>query len=167
MSRVRTQFPSPFAGYFGILSGEEKGVAHDRVGSEVQAMTNDKAHPLPNSDLYMRTIAMPKDTNPEGDIFGGWLMSQMDMAGASCARLVAGGRVVTIAVDGFTFHKPMMVGDELNCYCREQKRGRTSVSINVEAWVRRRYTGEEEKVTAGVFTFVALGDDRKPRQISS
>lgn len=123
------------------------------------------ANPHTEGSLYLRTIAMPADTNPEGDIFGGWLMSQMDLAGASFARLVAGGRVVTVAVDGFVFHKPMMVGDELNCYCREVKRGRTSLGVMVDAWVRRRYTGLEEKVTEGIFTFVALGEDRKARPL--
>jgi acyl-CoA thioesterase YciA len=117
----------------------------------------------PRGDLSIRNIAMPADTNPAGDIFGGWLMSQMDLAGGTFARYRAGGRVATVAVDGFSFHKPVFVGDELSCYCQEVKRGRTSITARVEAWVRRGDTAEHVKVTEGLFTFVAIDDQRKAR----
>lgn len=119
----------------------------------------------PHGEVSIRTIAMPADTNPSGDVFGGWLMSQMDLAGGTYARHCAVGRVATVAVDGFTFHKPVFVGDELTCYCHEVRRGRTSIAIAVEAWVRRMDGQALEKVTEGLFTFVAIGEDRKPRVI--
>jgi acyl-CoA thioesterase YciA len=114
-----------------------------------------------------RTIAMPADANPNGDIFGGWLMSQMDIAGGAYAYQIAKGRVVTVAVDGMTFHKPVQVGDQVSCYCSTQRIGNTSVSVLVETWIRRRVESlaSEEKVTAGVFTFVAIDDDGKPRSV--
>lgn len=117
----------------------------------------------PRGEVSIRTIAMPADTNPSGDIFGGWLMSQMDLAGGTFARDRAKGRVATIAVDGFTFHKPVFVGDELTCYSSETRRGRTSITIWVEAWVRRMKSGELIKVTEGHFTFVAIDDKGTPR----
>jgi len=108
---------------------------------------------------------MPADTNPSGDIFGGWLMSQMDLAGGTHARYLAQGRVVTIAVDGFSFHKPVLVGDWLTCYTRHVKTGRTSLTIQVEAWACRAADGGCEKVTEGTFVFVAIDADGKPRLI--
>lgn len=120
---------------------------------------------VPRGEVSIRTIAMPADTNPAGDIFGGWLMSQMDLAGGTFARHVARGRVATIAVDGFSFHKPVFVGDELTCYCTEEGRGRTSITVRVEAWVRRGDTGEQVRVTQGLFTFVAIDDQRRKRAL--
>ncbi len=119
----------------------------------------------PRGEVSIRTIAMPADTNPAGDIFGGWLMAQMDLAGGTFARYRAQGRVATVAVDGFTFHKPVFVGDELTCYSTETRRGRTSLTIWVEAWVRRMNTGELIKVTEGHFTFVAIDGDGKPHAL--
>lgn len=119
----------------------------------------------PVGEVSIRTIAMPADTNPSGDIFGGWLMSQMDLAGGTFARYRARGRVATIAVDGFTFHSPVFVGDELTCYCTEERRGRTSITVRVAAWVRRGDTAEEVQVTEGLFTFVAIDGDRQKRQL--
>jgi acyl-CoA thioesterase YciA len=119
----------------------------------------------PQGYIGIRALAMPADTNPSGDIFGGWLMSQMDLAGGTYARYRANGRVATIAVEGFIFHKPVIVGDELTCYCQEVRRGRTSIAVRVEAWVRRGEGGEHEKVTEGLFTFVAIDGDRKPRLV--
>ncbi|MFA7429529.1 MAG: acyl-CoA thioesterase [Rhodospirillaceae bacterium] len=119
----------------------------------------------PVGEVSIRTIAMPADTNPAGDIFGGWLMSQMDLAGGTFARYRAHGRVATIAVDGFSFHKPVFVGDELTCYSTEERRGKTSITVRVSAWVRRSDTCEQVKVTEGLFTFVAIDDNRQKRTL--
>ena len=119
-------------------------------------------------ELAIRTLAMPADTNPSGDIFGGWLISQMDIAGGITARAKAHGRVATIAVTGFTFHKPVLVGDVVCCYADIQKIGRTSITIGVEAWVLRQLDSEDLiKVTEGVFTYVAIDDKENPRPIIS
>lgn len=131
-------------------------------------MSSDPSAPSgPIGEISIRTLAMPADTNPSGDIFGGWLMAQMDIAGGTFARFKAKGRVATVAVDGFTFHKPVMVGDELTCYCREARRGRTSLAVHVEAWVRRGDSDIHEKVTEGLFTFVAIDENRKSRPIEN
>jgi acyl-CoA thioesterase YciA len=114
-----------------------------------------------------RVIAMPADTNPEGDIFGGWLLAHMDLAGATPAFELAQGRCVTIALDGMVFHQPVAVGDEVSIYARVIKTGRTSVRVHVEAWKRPRNHAQAAsvRVTEGVFTYVAIGDDRKPRPL--
>ncbi len=92
-------------------------------------------------------------------------MSQMDIAGGIHAVEVAGGRVATVAVDGMTFHLPVFVGDVVSCYCKTERVGNTSIAVRVEAWVRRRFTGTTERVTVGLFTFVAIDESRKPRPI--
>lgn len=127
-------------------------------------MTEEHTMPL-NHYLANRTIAMPRDTNPGGDIFGGWLVSQMDLAAGSVASTVAEGRVVTVAINALTFHKPVFVGDELSCYAELVKVGNTSMVIKVEAWVRRALTKTGIKVTEGTFTFVAIDENRIPRKI--
>lgn len=114
--------------------------------------------------LSLRTLAMPADANPNGDIFGGWLMAQMDIAGGMYAYHVAQGRVVTVAVEAMSFHKPVYVGDRLSCYCDTQRRGNTSLQVLVETWVRRR-GGDEEKVTDGTFTYVAVSESGAPRAL--
>lgn len=121
----------------------------------------------PQGRLVGRVIAMPADTNPEGDIFGGWLLAHMDLAGATPAFEIAQGRCVTIALDGMVFHQPVSVGDELTLYATVQKVGRTSVRVLVEAWKRSRNAAHAEavRVTEGVFTYVAIGPDRKPRPL--
>ncbi len=119
----------------------------------------------PSGLLTIRTIAMPSDLNYEGDVFGGWLLSQMDLAGGIAARWRAQGRVATVAIEAMQFHMPMRLGEELSCYCIETKVGRTSLSFRVEAWVRRRNGGPQEKATQGIFTFVAIGPDGKPRPV--
>jgi acyl-CoA thioesterase YciA len=121
--------------------------------------------PPPVEALTARVIAMPADTNPEGDIFGGWLLAQMDLAGATPAFQLARGRCVTIAVDGMVFHNPVSVGDEVSLYARVLATGRTSIRVAVEAWKRPREGGDTRKVTQGVFTYVAIGDDRRPRPL--
>ena len=120
----------------------------------------------PKGELSIRTLAMPADANPSGDIFGGWLISQMDIAGGITAGARAHGRVATVAVTGFTFHKPVLVGDVVCCYADIQKIGTTSIIIGVEAWVLRRYeTQDRFKVTEGVFTFVALDEKGGSRKV--
>jgi acyl-CoA thioesterase YciA len=108
---------------------------------------------------------MPADTNPSGDIFGGWLMSMMDMAGANVAFERAGGRVATVAVKEIEFHSPVLVGDLVSCYAKVVRTGRTSLATKVEVWVRGRSGGDSIKVTEGEFTFVAIDDDRVPRPL--
>jgi acyl-CoA thioesterase YciA len=119
----------------------------------------------PSGEPAIRVLAMPSDTNPAGDIFGGWLMSQMDIGGASVAVRRAHGRVVTIAVDGMIFVKPVFVGDVVTVYGTILKVGRTSIRVQVEAWARRDRGMVEELVTQGVFTYVAVGPDRQPRPV--
>ena len=119
----------------------------------------------PAIEPALRMIAMPADTNPNGDIFGGWLLSQMDLAGGTVAVRRANGRVATVAVDGMQFHLPVFVGDEVSSYATIKRVGRTSIAVDVEVWACRHRTGERVKVTRGTFTYVAIGDDRKPRPI--
>ena len=113
----------------------------------------------------IRTIAMPADANASGDIFGGWMMSQMDMAGGVAAVARAKGRVVTVAVEAMTFHRPVLVGDLVSCYAEVVRVGRTSLSVRIDAWVERRIGGEAERVTSGTFTYVAVDAARKPRLV--
>jgi acyl-CoA thioesterase YciA len=119
----------------------------------------------PNGELVIRTIAMPADTNPSGDIFGGWIMSQMDLGSGIIALKTAKTRVVTVAMDGMSFLQPVRVGDRVACYARVEKIGRTSMKIPVEVWVERYMTGEQVRVTEAVFTYVALGADGKPTPV--
>jgi acyl-CoA thioesterase YciA len=119
----------------------------------------------PDQQPVVRVIAMPADTNPEGDIFGGWLLAQMDLAGATPAFNLAHGRCATIAVDAMVFHQPVRVGDEVSLYARVLRVGRTSVRVHVEAWRRARTSDEVSRVTEGVFTYVAIDENRKPRPI--
>ncbi len=115
--------------------------------------------------LTTRTVAMHSDTNPSGDIFGGWVLSQMDIAAGICASQRAQSRVVTVSLDSMSFIRPVKVGDILGVYTRVIKIGTTSMTINVEAWVRRGRIGNREKVTEGNFKFVALNDNGKPTPI--
>lgn len=119
----------------------------------------------PRGELTVRTIAMPADTNANGDIFGGWVLSQMDQAGGIAGVERAQGRVVTIAVDAMTFIRPVKVGDVLCVYTQVESVGRTSMKIHVEAWARRFQTREREKVTDATFTFVAIDDQGRPRPV--
>jgi acyl-CoA thioesterase YciA len=121
-----------------------------------------KSAESPQGELVIQTIAMPKDTNAGGDIFGGWIMSQMDLGSGILAAKTAKCRVVTVAMDGMSFLQPVQVGDTVACYARVEKIGRTSMTIPVEAWVSRYRTGETVRVTRAVFTYVALGADGKP-----
>lgn len=122
---------------------------------------------LPQGEPALRTIAMPADANPNGDIFGGWLLAQMDLAGGNVANQRARGRVVTVAVERMEFHLPVSVGDEVSCYATVQRIGRSSMTIGVETWVRRRDGGAKVRVTQGVFTYVAIDKNGKPRPVPS
>jgi acyl-CoA thioesterase YciA len=119
----------------------------------------------PCGELAARTLAMPADTNPSGDIFGGWIMSLMDMAGKMSATTVANGRVVTVAVDRIVFREPVKVGDVVCCYTQTLGTGRSSITLSIEVWALRQGQGDRIKVTDAVFTFVAVDDDGRPRQI--
>src|ERR1700743_125043 len=118
------------------------------------ANLTDMAEIPPDTDPAIRTIAMPADTNPHGDIFGGWLLCQMDLAGATVATRRAGGRVVTIAITAMAFHRPWMVGDEVSCYCTVERTGHTSLTVRIESWAQRRNADTPIKVTEGLFTYV-------------
>lgn len=119
----------------------------------------------PHGDLTVRLIAMPADTNANGDIFGGWVMSQMDQAGGIAAVERAQGRAVTVAVEAMTFLSPMKIGDVLCVYTSVGKVGRTSMKIHIEAWAQRFRTHLREKVTVATFTFVAIDEDGRPRPV--
>ncbi len=119
----------------------------------------------PVGELSLRTIAMPGDTNPAGHIFGGWVLSQMDMAGAIHAASQTRTKVVTIAVDSMKFHKPIHVGDEVSCYTNVERIGRTSMAIHIETWVRRARHGAPLMVTAGKFTYVSIDAQGVPTEI--
>jgi len=119
----------------------------------------------PHGTLTIRTLAMPADTNPAGDIFGGWVMSQMDIAGAITAVERVRGRVVTVAVEAMTFIAPVKVGDILCVYTSVERVGTTSVTVGMEAWARRNRLADRVKVTEGRFVYVALDDDGNKRRI--
>lgn len=121
----------------------------------------------PRGELTLRTIAMPADTNAAGDIFGGWVMAQMDLACGIRAAEIAHGRVVTAAVNEISFRKPMKVGDTLSIHTDLEKVGRTSLTLRVEAWANRYLTTVSEMVTFATFVMVALDDNGKPKPISS
>lgn len=122
-------------------------------------MTNVEAN---ERELVIKVLAMPSDTNPGGDMFGGWIVSQMDLAAYVHARKLTRARIVTVAIENLVFHKPVYVGDCVICYARTEKIGKTSVTIHIEVVVERREKHEHEKVTEGRFVFVAIGEDRKP-----
>jgi acyl-CoA thioesterase YciA len=118
--------------------------------------------------MLLRTLAMPADTNPNGDIFGGWIMSQMDIGGGILAKEIASGRIVTVAVDGMTFHHPVQVGDVVCCYGKCTRIGTTSMTIKLEVWVKpvlREAQIARYCVTEAVFTYVAIDDQGAPRKV--
>ncbi len=119
----------------------------------------------PTTPVTLQTIAMPADTNVNGDIFGGWLMAQMDLGASVPARTRAKGRVATVAVEGMTFHKPVLVGDLVSIHAEIIKEGRTSLHIGVEVWVTRQPSGARRKVTEARFIFVAVDSDGRKRPL--
>ena len=121
--------------------------------------------PLPQGDLALQTVAMPKDTNANGDIFGGWLLSQMDIAGSIAAAEVAGGRVATVAIEGMAFLTPVHVGAVVSCYTDVLEVGRSSIRIMVEVWINSKHDGEPIKVTEGKFVFVAIDENGRTRTV--
>jgi acyl-CoA thioesterase YciA len=126
-------------------------------------MTN--AATQPTGELALRTVAMPADTNPAGDIFGGWIMSLMDLAAGVSAGTRAKGRVATAAVSNLSFLQPVKVGDVVCVYTDITHTGRTSVRLGVETWVLRRGQGDRMKVTAAEFVLVAVDDNGRPRRL--
>lgn len=120
---------------------------------------------LPRTLPLVRVMAMPADANPNGDIFGGRLLSQMDLAGGSLATQRARGRCATVAADGVVFHEPVFVGDEVSCYGELVRTGRTSMTVRIEAWRRHLPSDEVRKVTEAVFTYVAIDENRRPRPL--
>jgi acyl-CoA thioesterase YciA len=119
------------------------------------------------SQLAIRVMAMPADTNASGDIFGGWLMSQVDIAGSIIARRRANGRIVTVAVDSFQFHQPVFVGDLVSCYASITRVGRTSITVNVKAYAERQGAAHESiQVTEADLTYVAVDEQRRPRPVT-
>ncbi|MGB0452164.1 MAG: acyl-CoA thioesterase [Bacteriovoracaceae bacterium] len=122
----------------------------------------------PSGDLIIRTLAMPADTNPDGDIFGGWVLSQMDIAGGILSKKIVEGRTVTVAVESMVFHLPVFTGDVLCCYGEVHKIGRTSITIKLEAWAARAYKNDGRvKVTEGLFKYVHIDENRKPAVIET
>jgi acyl-CoA thioesterase YciA len=119
----------------------------------------------PKGELTLRTLAMPRDVNTNGDIFGGWVLSQMDMAAGIVAAGRAHGRVATVAIDAMQFIRPVKVGDVLCIYVDIIRIGRSSMGLQIEAWVLRNRQDRREKVTEGLFTFVAIDEDGKPRAV--
>ena len=114
---------------------------------------------------HLRTVAMPRDANPSGDVFGGWTVSQMDLASGGFAAQRADGRVATVSIDAMTFLRPVSVGDEVSCYCTLAEEGETSVTVRIETWARGRAERKSTKVTHGLFKFVAIDENGKPRPL--
>lgn len=122
--------------------------------------------PKPTGELALQTLAMPKDTNSNGDVFGGWLMSQMDLAGAIIAREVAKGRVTTVAVGSMAFLRPVPVGSTVSCYCEILEIGRSSIKTLVEVWVKHYDRTLQQKVTEGEFVYVAIDNTGRTRAVN-
>lgn len=136
------------------------------LNNQTASLNNSKEHF--KGILLLRTLAMPSDTNANGDIFGGWIMSQMDMGGAILAKEIAHGRVVTVAAESMTFIQPIAVGDVVCCYGKCLSVGRSSIKIKLEVWVKKVASepiGERYCVTEAVFTFVAVDKNGKPRAV--
>lgn len=133
----------------------------------MQTPTSVAPDTAPRTEPALRAIAMPADTNPHGDIFGGWLLCQMDLAGTVYATRRALGRVVTVAVTGMVFHRPVMVGDEVTCFCEIEKIGTTSITVKIQTWVKRGIGDDQIKVTEGIFTYVKVDAVGKPQPVAA
>lgn len=123
--------------------------------------------PKPRGELSLQTVAMPRDTNASGDIFGGWLVSQMDLAAMVTATREAGGRAVTVAINGMAFYTPVHVGAVVSCYTQVVEIGRSSMRINVEVWITEKDSFELMKVTEGEFVFVAIDRHGRTRDVGA
>lgn len=121
---------------------------------------------IPRGIVTIQALAMPAYTNVYGDIFGGWLVSQMDLAGGILAKQISKGRTVTVAIQSMTFKHPVHVGDVVSCYASLEKLGNTSVSIKIEVWINTHDEEKTIKVTDGIFVYVAVDDNGKPRSIA-
>jgi acyl-CoA thioesterase YciA len=119
----------------------------------------------PAGEPALRTLAMPADANPNGDIFGGWVLSQMDLAGSVPATARAQGRIATVAMDTVRFHRPVFIGDLVSCYAEVVKVGNTSITVKVETWAARRAGKTRAKVTEGILVYVAIDDNGRPRAV--
>jgi acyl-CoA thioesterase YciA len=119
----------------------------------------------PRGEIVIRTLAMPADANANGDIFGGWMVSQMDLGGAVLARSLAGSRVATVAIEAMSFVAPVYVGDTVTCYAELKGIGRTSMRVALEAWCQHYSGGAPRQVTHGVFTYVAIDADGRPQPV--
>lgn len=128
-------------------------------------MSSITTQPDPAGTLSLQTIAMPADTNPNGDIFGGWLLSQMDLAASIHARRIAKGRVATVAISNMSFLQPVPVGSTVSCYTQLEEVGRTSMRFLVDVWCTEQESERPFKVTEGEFIFVAIDDDGKSRAV--
>jgi acyl-CoA thioesterase YciA len=135
------------------------------VQNKVIYMAKIDEDPVPSGELALQTLAMPKDTNSNGDVFGGWLMAQMDLAGAIIAREIAKGRVTTVAVGSMAFLRPVPVGSTVSCYCEVLDIGRSSIKTRVEVWVKH-YDRSQQKVTEGEFVYVAIDDAGRTRPVN-
>lgn len=118
-----------------------------------------------DAEMVLRTIAMPGDANANGDIFGGWLVSQMDIGGAILARATSHSRVTTVAIDSMSFLRPVNMGDVVSCYARLLAVGRTSMRIDVDVWAQRWDDNTRVHVTEGIFTYVAIDKNGKPHPV--
>lgn len=123
------------------------------------------ALPSPAGELALQTLAMPRDANTNGDVFGGWVLSQMDLAGGVPAARRAKGRVATVAVDAMRFHAPISIGDLVSCYAEISRVGTTSITVRIETWATRKKSGEKVRVTEGTYVFVAIDDQGRPRPV--
>lgn len=119
----------------------------------------------PQGVITIQSLAMPADTNVYGDIFGGWLVSQMDLAGGVLAKQISNGRAVTVAIQSMTFNHPVHVGDVVSCFSSLIKQGNTSMTIKIEVWVNTHHPEKTIKVTDGIFVYVAVDKNRKPRPV--
>jgi acyl-CoA thioesterase YciA len=128
-------------------------------------MANTDPPTTPTGDIVIRAIAMPADTNANGDIFGGWIVSQMDLGGAVLAREVAQSRVVTVAIEALNFVVPVKVGDTVTCYARLQSVGRSSMRVEVDVWTQTYSGGGQRRVTHGILTYVAIDDEGTPHPV--
>jgi acyl-CoA thioesterase YciA len=131
--------------------------------TRVQTPFNQTGEPI--GDLCIRTLAMPADTNANGDIFGGWLLSQMDVGGGVFASKVAKSRTVTVAIEAMTFRKPVYVGDLLSVHATLVRLGRTSITVHLEAWVLRRKENHSILATEGNFTYVSIDEQGRPQPV--